>query len=193
MLFRRADLEAIAAGAVTLAFRRWRRGTVRAGGSLRTALGVLAIEAVDQVVAEGITETEATAAGYSDRAALLAALAAGPEGHLYRIRLRYIGGDPRCALARSEPDAADICNIVAVLDRLDRRGAWTRAVLRQIASAPGRRAADLAAAAGMEIAAYKRRVRALKEIGLTESLDVGYRLSPRGSAVADALGLPVTR
>ena len=35
--------------------------------------------------------------------------------------------------------------------------------------------------------AFKRDVRKLKELGLTESLDVGYRLSPRGRAVLDRL------
>ena len=29
---------------------------------------------------------------------------------------------------------------------------------------------------------FKRNVRKLKELGLTESLEVGYRLSPRGEA-----------
>jgi hypothetical protein len=30
---------------------------------------------------------------------------------------------------------------------------------------------------------FKQRVRRLKSAGLTESLDIGYRLSPRGEAV----------
>lgn len=34
---------------------------------------------------------------------------------------------------------------------------------------------------------FKRRVRQLKELGLTESLEVGYRLSPRGRAVLECL------
>ena len=35
--------------------------------------------------------------------------------------------------------------------------------------------------------------RALKELGLTESLDIGYRLSPRGEAVVDDGGPPRER
>jgi hypothetical protein len=31
-----------------------------------------------------------------------------------------------------------------------------------------------------DLVVFKRRVRRLKELGLTESLPVGYRLSPRG-------------
>ena len=34
----------------------------------------------------------------------------------------------------------------------------------------------------METKRYKTDVRKLKELGLTESLEVGYRLSPRGRA-----------
>ena len=53
------------------------------------------------------------------------------------------------------------------------------------ASAP----ADLAARLGRERLDFKTDVRKLKALGLTESLTVGYRLSPRGMAwldVADA-------
>jgi hypothetical protein len=35
---------------------------------------------------------------------------------------------------------------------------------------------------GRETLPFKRDVRKLKELGLTESLEVGYRLSPRGRA-----------
>jgi hypothetical protein len=51
---------------------------------------------------------------------------------------------------------------------------------------PERRAPDLAARLGRQTAEFKRDVRKLKELGLTESLDIGYRLSPRGEAVVDA-------
>jgi hypothetical protein len=43
----------------------------------------------------------------------------------------------------------------------------------------------LAPRAGAELPLFKRRVRQLKELGLTESLEVGYRLSPRGRAVLE--------
>jgi hypothetical protein len=44
------------------------------------------------------------------------------------------------------------------------------------------RAPDLAARLGLETAPFKQRVRRLKGLGLTVSLDVGYRISPRGHA-----------
>lgn len=78
--------------------------------------------------------------------------------------------------------------MVAKLARKDARsGPWTRATLVSIAEQPGVRAADLAAVLGVEKKPFKRRVRQLKELGLTISLDTGYRLSPRGEAVLVAL------
>jgi hypothetical protein len=55
-------------------------------------------------------------------------------------------------------------------------------VLEPIAARPATRAPDLAASLGRETAPFKADVRKLKELGLTESLLVGYRLSPRGRA-----------
>jgi hypothetical protein len=42
---------------------------------------------------------------------------------------------------------------------------------------------------GSETLPFKLRVRKLKELGLTESLEVGYRLSPRGKAVLQHLAI----
>ena len=66
--------------------------------------------------------------------------------------------------------------------RLERWGPWAIEYLETIARQPGVRAPDLAAGFGMETHAFKLRVRRLKELGLTESLRIGYRLSPRGEA-----------
>jgi predicted transcriptional regulator len=66
--------------------------------------------------------------------------------------------------------------------------AWTMRVLRLIRDRPAVRAPDLAASTGRETQPFKRDVRKLKELGLTESLEVGYRLSPRGRAVLERLG-----
>jgi hypothetical protein len=79
------------------------------------------------------------------------------------------------------------------LDLAARDGPWTAATLRLIADRPQVRAADLAAAAGRERPAFKADVRKLKELGLTESLEVGYRLSPRGRALLGRLDAPTAR
>ncbi len=55
-------------------------------------------------------------------------------------------------------------------------------VLQTIQARPAVRAPDLAASFGRETAPFKLDVRKLKALGLTISLPVGYRLSPRGEA-----------
>ena len=186
MLLRQATLAGIAAGEIDLVFRRWRRPTVKAGGRLRTAIGELGIDAVDRVTPTRITAAEAQRAGHASRAELLAFLDSRTEGDVYRVRVHLAGPDQRVAL-RGQTDLthADVEAIDTRLDRLDRaskHGAWTREVLRMIAERPATRAPDLAASFGRETQAFKTDVRKLKELGLTESLEVGYRLSPRGRA-----------
>jgi hypothetical protein len=180
----------IAAGDIDLQFRRWRRPTVRAGGTLRTAIGVLHIGAVDIVQPADVTASEAHRAGYQSRDALLADVDYRDDA-LYRIRLHLAGEDPRIALRETQPTASERSAILQRLERLDRaskHGPWTASTLRLIAERPGVRAADLAASVGRETLPFKADVRRLKELGLTESLEVGYRLAPRGRAVLDSLG-----
>jgi hypothetical protein len=69
MLFRKEFLDGIRTGAITLAFRRWRRPTVRAGGTLLTPVGQLAIASVEPVTLGEITADDAREAGYPSRAA----------------------------------------------------------------------------------------------------------------------------
>ena len=185
MLIPRPLLERIVAGEVTLQFRRQRRPTVKAGGRLRTVLGELAIDAVEPVALASISAADARAAGATSRKELLDRLRAR-EGTVYRIAVRWAGDDPRVALREAaELDDAGVAQIAAALDAIDarsRRGPWTREVLALIDRRPATLAADLATELGRERLPFKADVRRLKELGLTESLDVGYRLSPRGRA-----------
>ena len=183
MLFRPADLAAIAAGEVTVAFRRWKRPMAKAGGTQKTPAGVLAFDAVERV--DEITPRDARRAGFADPEAAWAMLR-NREGDLYRITLRLAGPDPRIALREAaDLDAAARADIAARLARLDKassHGPWTAATLRAIEAAPGVRAGDLAEQLGRERLPFKADVRKLKALGLTESLEVGYRLSRRGRA-----------
>lgn len=180
MLFRQDDLRRIIKGEVTLAFRRWVKPGASTGGRQRTHLGVVAFESVAQVAEGVLSEADARAAGYPDRAALLAALS-GRDGEIYRIEVAPAGEDPRVALRED----GDLAGLAARLDRMDGKAPWTHDFLRLIAGHPGVRAAELAARRGLETLVFKRAVRRLKELGLTESLEVGYRLSPRGRAFLD--------
>ena len=187
MLFRQATLDGIAAGTITVAFRRWRQPRVRPGSRLRTAVGVIAIEDVEAVPQEAITEDAARRAGFGSRDKLVAHLRPAPDSQVYRIALRLDGPDPRIAL-RESADLSDdergvLRHRLARLDARSGHGPWTAAVLALIAEAPAVRAADLARRLGRETLLFKRDVRKLKELGLTESLEVGYRLSRRGEAL----------
>ena len=184
MRFRQDVLRRIGEGEVTLAFRRWRRPTVKAGGTLRTAVGVLAIESVEIVGDDEITDADARRAGAESREAVLAG--GERKGPLHRIEFRLAGPDPRIALRErtdiSPEERAEIDARLARLDAASRHGPWTATVLGLIDKRPGTRAPDLAASLGRATAPFKADVRKLKELGLTESLEVGYRLSPRGRA-----------
>jgi len=191
VLIARPMLERIVAGEVTLQFRRWDRPTVRPGGRLRTMLGELSIDAVDPVPFTSITAADARAAGAVSRAALVGALRQR-DGTVYRVSLHYAGADPRIALRAD--DALDDDAVRAITEHLDtidertRREPWTRDVLDVIARRPGVLAVDLATELGRDRASFKADVRRLKELGLTESLEVGYRLSPRGQAYVAQTG-----
>ena len=189
MLFNRRALDGIEAGEIDLAFRRWKRPTVRAGGTLRTRAGVIAIDAVEQIGERRIDAGQARRAGFASTRELLESLR--PDGRLYRVRFHRIGDDPRLALrVRAKISRSERAELDARLDRMDRaRGEpWTRQVLELIRDRPETLAADLAESLGREKLPFKRDVRKLKELGLTESLPVGYRLSPRGRAYLRGYG-----
>ena len=192
MLLNRKTLDGIAEGQISLAFRRWKRPTVRPGGTLKTVIGVLAIDIVEPVRESDITERSARSAGYGSRAELLAELKPRPGTRLFRIRLRFAGADPRIALReQASLTTAEVNELSRRLSRFDKRckhGPWTIRVLKLIDERPATLASTLAAAGGFEKQWFKSSVRKLKELGLTESLAIGYRLSPRGKSL---LGLVV--
>ena len=194
MLFRQPFLDGIAAGRITLAFRKWRRPSVRAGGTLHTPAGLLAIEEVAAAADSALTPSAARRAGYASLGELRADLDAQRAGTLYRIRFRRAGDDPRIALREQGDLSSAECHALrrklARLDSASSAGPWTAAVLRCIAAHPATRAADLNAKLrlGLDLAAFKLNVRKLKNLGLTESLGTGYRISPRGRAMLESTG-----
>jgi hypothetical protein len=191
VLIKMAVLGRIMAGEIDTVFRRQLRPTVKAGGTLRTALGMLDIVAIDRVAPDDITDDDARRAGFADRDAVLAFLGEKAEGDDYRVRVRPGGDDPRTVLRESaDLDDAALHDLRTRLDRLDARsthGPWTRAVLRLIAERPHVRAPDLAASLGRDTPSFKDDVRRLKALGLTISHSPGYELSPRGHAALDRL------
>lgn len=192
MLIKNSVLEKIIAGEITLIFRRWKRASVKSGGRQMTQKGVLGIDAADVVTEGKITESDAKAAGFASKKELLASMPpADDDLALYRICVRYIGEDPRKTLRikdqLTEKELAGIIRKLENLDRNSRRGNWTRLYLQVIHDRPNTHAAILAESIGLDIPRFKPWVRKLKALGLTESLRPGYRLSPRGEKVLEAL------
>jgi hypothetical protein len=190
VIFRQEFLDGIQKGTITVAFRRWRRPSVKTGGTLLTAVGQLHIRDVSPIAMEDISEADAPRAGYESRKVLVRALTERTDGRLYRIELGALEADPRIALRTKRASDSDLQQLIVRLDRLDARSngtRWTRRVLDLIDSHPARRAGDLCKMAGQDRMSFKTNVRKLKTLGLTESLEVGYRLSPRGAALLEEL------
>ena len=196
MMIRPVELKAIEAGTIDLAFRRWDRPRVVVGTRMRTMVGLIEVTSVDQVAPSRITAAEARRAGAPSLAALRSLLAAKADRPVFRVGLRFAGPDPRVALRSAVPTEEEVAGLTARLARLDAAspiGPWTRQTLEIIDRRPTVRAPDLAAELGRDTPDFKKDVRKLKELGLTESLDIGYRISPRGIAVLDADGVARTR
>jgi hypothetical protein len=128
------------------------------------------------------------------RETLFASLRAGSDRTLYRIGISLAGPDRRIALREQaeldDRELDELCAVLRGIDARSTRGPWTAQVLQLIAEQPGVRATDLAPQVGRERLPFKTDVRRLKELGLTESLQVGYRLSPRGRRVLVHLCIP---
>lgn len=186
MLFVAADAEGVAAGRITLAYRRWARPRVVAGRVYRTTGGRVLVESVREVDPERISARDARDAGRTDPDDLRRQLRGDPDWPTYRVEFRLeTGRDPREELA-AEADLTDdqLAELRRRLARYDAgpNGPWTLAYLRCIAARPGVRAGDLADSVGRDRPSFKLDVRKLKNLGLTYSLEIGYRLSPRGEA-----------
>lgn len=94
MLIKREILEAIWRGEVTVQFRRWTRPSVKAGGTLKTKLGVLRIGRIDDLTPGEVTDADARAAGFEDVADFRRWLATMKEGPLFQRIEVSPAGDP---------------------------------------------------------------------------------------------------
>jgi hypothetical protein len=187
LLFEQRFWPLIAEGEVTVTFRRWKRRQVVVGNRYRTPVGFIAVDAIDIIDPMTITDGDARRSGYASGDAVRGDLRGAADQETYRIAFHFVGGpDPRAELAATaELSDADRADLDKRLDRMDKAGAhgpWTRQVLRLIADRPATAAGVLAEALGRERLTFKTDVRKLKNLGLTESLERGYRLSPRGRA-----------
>jgi len=192
LLFQKRFHGGLVDGSIRLTFRRWQKPHVRPGGRYRChPIGVLEVDSVDRVAAGTINEAEAHEAGFGSRDELLHFMSDGPAGpvtpdtEVWRVALHYGGDGDRVEIALD--DHLSPKDVQTLARRLERLGEWTIPTLRLIGRRPRVAASRLAASLGRERDPFKIDVRKLKRLGLTQSFEVGYELSPRGRALLAAL------
>jgi hypothetical protein len=95
MLIKLEVLEAIRRGEIDLQFRRWKRPSVKPGGTLKTKVGLLSIGRMDEVDPDEVGEADARRAGFRDVADFRRWLGTMKEGPLFhRIEISYLGEPP---------------------------------------------------------------------------------------------------
>jgi hypothetical protein len=190
LLFQKRFHDGLVSGEVTLTFRLWDKPHVKAGGRYRChPIGVLGVDRVDLVRVAEITPRDAKRSGFDSRDDLIAYLAPFSKSRLtgesktYRVELHYGGdGDRVEGALDARLDRAEVDRIRERLDRFDAKTPWTAATLDLIERNPRVAASRLAAQVGRETAPFKADVVRLKKLGLTQSFEVGYEISPRGKA-----------
>ena len=193
LLFKKAFWEGLTSGAITLTFRRWQKAHVRAGGRYRChPIGVLVVDEVKLVKVSTLTDDDAKRAGFASRTVLVEYLGElGPlddETEIHRVALRHGGDGDRVEIALDDQlTAEDVATLREKLARLDRSGPWTKKTFAVIDKNPRVAASKLASKLGRETAPFKADVVKLKKLGLTQSFEVGYEISPRGRAFLAAV------
>ncbi len=195
LLFQKRFHEGLKSGAVRVTFRRWNTARVKAGGRYRChPIGVLEVDDVSRVQVQDISEADATASGFGSRGELIDYLKGAPglalsdDTELFRVALHYGGDGDRVPLALEEQlSEQDIETLRKKLARLDADTPWTMQTLQLIEQRPQVAARLLAKQLGRERDPFKVDVRKLKRLGLTQSFEVGYEISPRGHAFLKAV------
>ena len=188
LLFKKPFWPRLIDGSITLTFRRWQKPHVRPGGRYRChPIGVIEVDALEHVTVGSITSADAARAGFDSREALIAYLGElGPlddDTPVYRVEIHHGGDGDRVEVALDDTlSATDIETIRSKLARLDRDAPWTKRTLALIAKHPRIGASQLAKKLGRDTQPFKIDVRKLKKLGLTQSFEVGYEISPRGRA-----------
>ena len=188
LLFQKRFHAGIVSGAVRLTFRLWGKPHVKVGGRYRVhPIGVVEVNAVEAVTLREVSEADAREGGFESRAELLAYMAPVAKKPLedntplFRVGFVHGGDGDRVPIALETELSADALHeLEARLGRLERDGKWVRKVLQLIGKHPRVAASQLARKLKRETEPFKIDVRKLKKLGLTQSFEVGYEVSPRG-------------
>ncbi len=196
LLFQKRFHSGLVDGSVSLTFRQWPRPQVKPGGRYRVhPIGVVEVDGITRTTVGELTPDDARRAGFASVEELRAYLKPVAKGRfgaatpLWRVELHHGGDGDRVPEALDDALTPDsIALLKRKLERLDAKGRWTWRVLRLIDRRPRVAASKLARSEGRETEPFKIDVRKLKRLGLTQSFEVGYELSPRGRKLLELLG-----
>lgn len=180
MQFTTRNSDQIRAGGVTLTFRNWRRPHARVGGVYRLRpTGAVEVTGLANVRLSEVSTDDAVRAGFPSVDAMVAFLGLPRTAEVTRVEFALTDDSPKAV------PSLTVEEVVKRLDATDRRSAapWTTRVLALIEAHPAIRAGDLAPLTGWDTPRFKANVRKLKALGLTRSLEVGYRLTDLGVRV----------
>jgi hypothetical protein len=187
MLVQRRFHDGIRSGEICCTVRIWQRPHVKVGGRYALGGGAVVVDKIKEMRLDDITAALARRCGFPSLVDLMKTAKHGAGERVFVIDFHYDGK----ASARPRPEtgtvsAEELARLVQRLEAMDRRsriGPWTLATLRAIEARPAVLAATLARSLGRARADFKRDVRKLKSLGLTVSLEIGYRLTPKGEAL----------
>ena len=182
MQFDAQGSQGILAGRITVSFRNWKRPHTAVGGVYRLRpSGAVRVTGVRSVRLSDIGPDDLRRSGFDSVAEVAGFLKLPESAKVTRVEFKLTdepAGKPLPELSADE--------VVTRLQATDRRSAapWTAGVLALIRAHPATRAGDLAPRMGWETPVFKANVRKLKALGLTQSLETGYRLTDLGEQVA---------
>jgi hypothetical protein len=182
MQFTRQGSEGILGGRITVSFRNWKRPHAAVGGVYRLRpAGAVKVTDVRTVRLSDSATDDLRRAGFDSIAAVAEFLRLPESATVTRVEFE-LTEEP----AAKPPPELSVDAVVTRLQATDRRSAapWTANVIARIRARPATRAGDLAPEMGWETPVFKANVRKLKALGLTQSLETGYRLTDLGEQVA---------
>ena len=185
MQFDRQGSRGILAGRITVSFRNWKRSHAAVGGVYRLRpSGAVKVTGIRSVCLSDMEPDDLRRSGFDSIAAVAASMRLPQSATVTRVEFE-LTAEP----AAKPPPEPSVDEALARLQATDRRSTapWTAGVLAIIRSHPATRAGDLAPEMGWETPSFKANVRKLKRLGLTQSLETGYRLTELGERVAALL------
>lgn len=186
MQFTKPFKQRIAAGEITLSLRQWKSPQAKVGGQYNIVpFGAIEVTSVTTTTLTEVSNDDIAACGFDSIDALSTFLNKPDrkQDSLYRVEFRYLGSQRVNQPDRTQLAGQELQQLHNKLERMDRGTVWTHKAMQLIDQHPGTRAGDLAPLLNLETPLFKRQIRKLKALGLTESLEVGYRLTGRGRQI----------